>query len=252
MSPAIRRVTIRRADRARRHGAAARASSRHLAAPFLGVLSAGFVASALAVVTAVSAVGVLSTDLPDPSALERLGFAQPTVVYDRAGTVELGRFEQERRRVVAFGEVPRLVLDATTTAEDRTFWENSGIDVTAVISAVAETASGERERGASTITQQLVRARLLPEDVVASGSDRYLRKIKEIIQSLRLRDTFPGEEGKQRVITAYLNEIFYGRGAYGIAAAASIYFGLSLDELTIAQAALLAGLPKSPTTLDPY
>ena len=252
MSPAIRRVTIHRADRARRRGAAARASNRNLTVPFLGILSAGFVASAVAVVTAVSAVGVLSTDLPDPSGLERLAFAQPTVVYDRAGTVELGRFEQERRRVVTFAEVPQQVLDATTTAEDRTFWENSGIDITAVISAVAETASGERERGASTITQQLVRARLLPEDVVASGSDRYLRKVKEIIQALRLRDTFPGEEGKRRVITAYLNEIFYGHNAYGIAAAASIYFGVSLDELTVAQAALLAGLPKSPTTLDPY
>ena len=125
MSPAIRWVTIHRADRARRRGAAARASNRNLTAPFLGILTAGFVASAVAVVTAVSAVGVLSTDLPDPSGLEQLAFAQPTVVYDRAGTVELGRFEQERRRVVTWAEVPQQVLDATTTAEDRTFWENS-------------------------------------------------------------------------------------------------------------------------------
>ena len=110
-----------------------------------------------------------------------------------------------------------------------------------------------RERGASTITQQLVRARLLPTDVTAAGSDQYIRKAKEIIQSLRLSDEFPGEAGKERVITAYLNEIFYGHGAYGIAAAAHIYFGVSdLADLTPAQAALLAGLPKSPSTLDPY
>ena len=252
MSRAVRLVTIRRADRGRRRAAAARPSNKRIVAPLLGILSAGTLVAMLAVLTSVSALGVLATDLPDPSDLERLGFAQPTVVYDRDGTVELGRFEQERRRVVTFDEVPRLVLDATTTAEDRTFWDNAGIDLAAVISAVADTASGERERGASTITQQLVRARLLPDDVVAAGSDRYLRKVKEIIQALRLRDTFPGEEGKRRVITAYLNEIFYGHNAYGIAAAASIYFGVSLDELTVAQAALLAGLPKSPTTLDPY
>ena len=145
------------------------------------------------------------------------------------------------------------MLDATTAAEDRTFWDNAGIDVPALISAAAENASGTGERGASTITQQLVRARLLPDDVIEAGADRYVRKVKEIIQSLRLSDEYPGEAGKQRVVTAYLNEIFYGHGAYGIAAAAEIYFGVSdLSTLTVAQAALLAGLPKAPTTLDPY
>ncbi len=89
--------------------------------------------------------------------------------------------------------------------------------------------------------------------MTAAGSDRYLRKAKEIIQSMRLSDSFPGEAGKDRVITAYLNEIFYGHGAYGVAAAAQIYFGVTdLAKLTPAQAALLAGLPKSPSTLDPY
>ena len=80
-----------------------------------------------------------------------------------------------------------------------------------------------------------------------------MRKAKELIQSLRVSESFPGEQGKDRIITAYLNEIFYGHGAYGVAAAAWIYFGVSdLAELTPAQAALLAGLPKSPSTLDPY
>ncbi len=98
-----------------------------------------------------------------------------------------------------------------------------------------------------------MRARLLPEEATEAGSDRYLRKAKELIQSMRLSETFPGEEGKERVITAYLNEIFYGHGAYGIAAAARIYFGVTdLADLTPAQAALLAALPKSPSTLDPY
>ncbi|MEX1172900.1 MAG: transglycosylase domain-containing protein [Chloroflexota bacterium] len=251
MSRTLRVVARRQADRTRRRNAEARPRYRFVA-PLLGVFSAGAIAVGLAIITSISALGVLSADLPDPTQLERLSFAQPTIVYDRDQSVELGRFERERRRVVSYAEIPRLVLDATTTAEDRSFWDNAGVDGAAIIAAVAESASGDRERGASTITQQLVRARLLPDDVVAPGSDRYLRKIKEIIQSLRLTDAFPGEEGKERVITAYLNEIFYGHGAYGIAAAARIYFAADLDELTVAQVALLAALAQAPTVLDPY
>jgi peptidoglycan glycosyltransferase len=204
-------------------------------------------------VAAVATVGALSTDLPDPSSLSELTFAQPTVVYDRSGEVQLARFQRELRRVVAFEDVPKIVLDATTTAEDRTFWENEGYDPAAILSAVAENASGERERGASTITQQLVRARLLPEEYMTPGADRYLRKAKEIIQAARLTQAFPGDAGKEQIVTAYLNEIFYGHDAYGVAAAARVYFGITdLAKLTPAQAALLAGLPKSPTSLDPY
>ncbi len=202
---------------------------------------------------ATATVAYLSSDLPDPSELEELTFAQPTILYDRAGKVELGRFQEVQRRVVNYADIPRLVLDATTTAEDRTFWENPGFDPAAILSAIAESANGQGERGASTITQQLVRARMLPADVVAPGSDRYLRKAKEILQSLRLNEEYPGETGKERVITAYLNEIFYGHEAYGVAAAAKVYFGVSdLAELTPAQAALLAALPQAPTVLDPY
>jgi membrane peptidoglycan carboxypeptidase len=206
----------------------------------------------LAGIVSVSALGVLSSDLPDPSDLRKIAFAQPTIVYDRDGKVELGRFQDQRRRVIGYDDIPALILDATTTAEDRSFWDNPGIDPAALISAVAENASGVSQRGASTITQQLVRARLLPEDVV-HGSDRYLRKAKEIIQALRLTDEYPGSEGKERVISAYLNEIYYGHEAYGIAAAADVYFGVTdLADLTVAQAALLAGLPKAPSMLDPY
>ena len=216
----------------------------------LGASAAGVAVFGLA---ATATVAYLSEDLPDPSQLESLTFAQPTILYDRDREVELGRFQTVERRVVAYDDVPRLVLDATTTAEDRTFWENPGFDPQAILSAIAENASGESERGASTITQQLVRARMLPDDVVAPGSDRYLRKAKEILQSMRLNETYPGVAGKERVITAYLNEIYYGHKAYGIAAAARAYFGVEdLASLTPAQAALLASLPKSPSTLDPY
>jgi membrane peptidoglycan carboxypeptidase len=200
----------------------------------------------------VASISVLSQDLPDPSALATLAFDQPTIVYDRTGKTELARFQQSKRTVIDYRDVPPLVLDATTTAEDRTFWENDGFDVTAMVAAAVETVQGDG-RGASTITQQLVRARLLPADVVEPGADVYVRKAKEVIQSARLTSAFPGQTGKQQIITAYLNQIFYGHDAYGIAAAAQVYFGVKdLAKLTPAQAALLAALPQSPSTLDPY
>jgi membrane peptidoglycan carboxypeptidase len=218
----------------------------------VGILVAGGTISVVAV-AGVATVGALSTDLPDPATLEQLTFDQPTVIYDRTDKIALASFQREQRRVVAYDDVPKLVIDATTTAEDRTFWDNGGFDPAAIVSAIAENASGGSQRGASTITQQLVRARLLPPEYVAAGADRYLRKAKELIQSARVTEAFPGEAGKQRILTAYLNQIFYGHDAYGVAAAATIYFGVTdLSKLTPAQAALLAALPKSPTTLDPY
>ncbi len=251
MTRTTRIVAIRRGEGTRRRPPP-RSRSRGLWAVLAVVTSSALVVVGLAGVVSVSALGVLSSDLPDPSDLGKLAFAQPTIVYDREGKIELGRFQDERRRVIDYDEIPALVLDATTTAEDRSFWENAGIDPAALISAVAENASGVSERGASTITQQLVRARLLPEDVI-NGSDRYLRKAKEIVQALRLTDEYPGTVGKERVISAYLNEIYYGHEAYGIAAAADVYFGVTdLERLTVAQAALLAGLPKAPSMLDPY
>jgi membrane peptidoglycan carboxypeptidase len=224
----------------------------------LAFLVASVIALAgVAGVTTLVGVGVfdaLSAGLPDPANLSALTFSQPTVVYDRTGKIQLAVFEREKRRVVTYDDVPRLVLDATTTAEDRTFWLNQGFDPAAIVAAIFQNASGEQsgERGASTITQQLVRARLLPASVLESN-DRYTRKVLEVIQASRLTGAFPGEPGKEKIITAYLNEIYYGHEAYGIAAAAQIFFGVSdLAKLTPAQAALLAGLPKAPSTYDPY
>jgi membrane peptidoglycan carboxypeptidase len=202
---------------------------------------------------AVLTLQALSVGLPDVASFESLSFAQPTNVYDRSGKVLLTTFELQDRRVVTFDEVPKLVLDATTGAEDRTFWENPGYDPLAIVAAFLQDAGSDPTRGASTITQQLVRARLLPKDLLQPGANQYIRKAKEIIQAARLTAAFPGQAGKDRIITAYLDQIFYGHDAYGIAAAAKIYFDIDdLSQLTPSQAALLAGLPKSPTSLDPY
>src|SRR6185503_4624642 len=182
----------------------------------VGIVSMGGVAAMIGA----NVLGALAGGLPDPATLTSLDFAQPTVIYDRTGTVELARFEREKRRVVAFDDVPKLIFDTTTAAEDRTFWKNDGFDLGAIIAAAVQNASGDggTERGASTITQQLVRARLLPPEV-SQSNDRYLRKVLELLQASRLTSAFPGEQGKEQIIAAYLNQIYYGHQAYGIAAA---------------------------------
>lgn len=223
-----------------------------LAAFVIAVVGLG----AFGAVVAIAGVGVvnaLAQGLPDPSTLTTLTYDQPTIIYDRTGTVELARFQQEDRRVVSYDEIPKVVLDMVTTAEDRSFWQNSGYDPASIVAAAVQdaTGAGVGQRGASTITQQLVRARLLPASVV--NGDQYVRKVLEIIQSARVTAAYPGEAGKEQIITAYLNQSYFGHQAYGIAAAAQIYFGVTdLSKLTPAQAALLAGLVKSPSQYDPY
>jgi penicillin-binding protein 1A len=222
----------------------------------VAIASVAVVAAGGVVGTVGVTISTLEEGLPDVRAFRDLGFSQPTRVFDRTGKTELARFYEVRRDVVTFEEIPVSVLDTTTAVEDGTFWENPGIDMAATLNALAQEAAGGSERGgASTITQQLVRARLLPADVTAQDDTQeglYIRKAKEIIQAYKLTQAFPGEEGKKAIITAYLNEIFYGQNAYGIAAAADVYFGKELSELTIAESALLAGIPQAPSVLDPY
>jgi membrane peptidoglycan carboxypeptidase len=197
-------------------------------------------------VGAVDMYASYSRDLGDPrTLLQQTDYYQQTALYDRTGTVRLAAYGSENRRVLKFDEVPDVVLDATTTAEDKTFWTNTGFDPAAVLSSLRDALSG-RPRGGSTITQQLVRLRLLPP--TTSTMDR---KIKEIIQSVKLTEEFPGVEGKQTIITAYLNLEYYGNQSYGIAAAAQSYFGVTdLKQLTIAQSVILAALLQAPSYYD--
>lgn len=198
--------------------------------------------------TVVAAYNGYAEGLPDPKSLfEDISFDQPTKVYDRTDSVELATFGVIKRELVTFEEIPPEVVDATTAIEDNTFWENVGFDPIGIASAAVDTLRG-RERGASTITQQLVRNELLP--AWAFEGTVYDRKIREIIQSIRLTQAFPGEEGKRRVMEAYLNGNFYGNQSYGVKAAARGYFDKDLDDLTLAEAAILAGVLPSPTTYD--
>src|SRR6478736_7564418 len=203
-------------------------------------------------IAAVSAIGVytsLAQGLPDPRTLQDIPIAEESIIYDRTGKVELARFGSSRREVVTFDQIPKVLLDATTAVEDKTFWENAGFDPVAIVSAGLSSIRGD-SRGASTITQQLVRAHLLDPNLVKDPHRTAERKLKEIIQSIRLTRAFPGEEGKQTIITAYLNQNYYGNQSYGVKAAVDSYFGIDLSKITPAQAAIIAGLPKSPSNYD--
>jgi len=205
----------------------------------------------LGAVAALSVYAALTQDLEDPAALTEYNLPEETVLLDRTGEVELARFGDFKRDVVTFEEIPPILLDATTAIEDKTFWENAGFDPMAIIAAGIDSLRGQG-RGASTITQQLVRARLLDEELVQDGDRTIERKLKEIIQSIRVTQHFEAqhEEGKQQIITAYLNQNYYGNQSYGVKAAARSYFGKTLDELTPGEAAILAALPKSPSNYD--
>ncbi len=196
----------------------------------------------------VGAYNHYAAGLPDPVAtLTGIPFEQQTVIYDSTGKTELARLGELKREIVTYDQLTGEIIDATTAIEDKDFWTNAGFDPIGIVSAGLDTIVG-RPRGASTITQQLVRARLLPADAFQGST--YERKIREIIQSVRLTQAYPGEKGKQEIITAYLNQNFYGNQSYGIQAAAKSYFGKTLAQLTLAQNAILAAIPQSPTKFD--
>ena len=205
-------------------------------------------AGALGLLGVAAAYTYYANGLPNPeAALTDLAFDQQTIVTDRTGTIELAKLGERKRQVVTFAELTPEILDATTAIEDKDFWDNPGFDFAGFVSATVDTING-RPRGGSTITQQLVRARLLPPS--AFDGSREERKIREIIQSVRLTQAYPGEKGKQQIITAYLNQNFYGNQSYGVKAAARQYFGKDLKDLTLAEAAILAAIPQSPTKFD--
>ena len=218
-----------------------------IAIPIIILLVSLLLAGAGALFT-VAAYNYYAAGLPDPKeALTHLDFEQQTIVVDRTGKVELARLGTLRRELVTFDQIPGEMLDATTAIEDKDFWVNPGFDPAGIVSAGLDTISG-RPRGASTITQQLVRNRLLP--AAAFEDTTWERKVREIIQSIRLTDAYPGDKGKQEIITAYLNNNFYGNSTYGVKAAAKGYFGKKLTDLTLAEYAILAAIPQSPTRFD--
>ena len=185
-----------------------------------------------------------SRDLPDYAQLA--DYRPPMVSRVHAGDGRLlAEFATEKRVFVPVSAMPRRVIDAFVSAEDKTFFEHFGIDLpgiaTAAVRNLMRIGTDRRPVGASTITQQVTKNFLLSDAV------SYRRKIREIILAFRIERAL----SKERILELYLNQIYLGSGSYGVAAAAINYFNKSLDELTLAEAAFLAGLPKAPNNYNP-
>ncbi len=183
-------------------------------------------------------------DLPKPGELINREVPASTKIYDRTGTVLLYEmFAEEKRTPIKLEELPSYVKWATITAEDRNFYSHQGFRITSIIRALfVNLIKGGRVQGGSTITQQLVK------NVFLTPEKSYSRKIKELLLSWKIEKKFT----KDQILELYLNEIPYGSTAYGIESAAQTFFGKSAKNLSIAEAALLASLPKAPTYYSPY
>lgn len=183
-------------------------------------------------------------DLPDYSQLADYEPPVTTRVHAGDGSL-LAEYAVQRRVFVPVSTIPKLVKDAFLSAEDKNFYSHPGVDVTgvmrAVVSNVRNLGSGRRPEGASTITQQVAQNFLLSKEVSIE------RKVREAILSFRMERAF----SKDEILELYLNEIYLGFGAYGVASAALNYFGKPLDQLTVEEAAFLAALPKAPNNYHP-
>ena len=202
-----------------------------------------FLLAIIGVATVIGGIWYYGRDLPDYRALADYEPTMVSRVYAGNGLL-VGEFAAERRVFVSISAVPKRVRQAFLAAEDKTFYDHLGIDLPGIANAIwinIKNFGDRRPVGASTITQQVAKNFLLTSEVSIE------RKIKEVILAFRIERTFT----KDQIFELYLNEIFLGFRSYGIAAASLSYFNKSLDELTLAEAAFLAGLPKAPSRYHP-
>ncbi len=183
-----------------------------------------------------------SRDLPDLHAIDehRPNIVSRVYADDRQ---VIGQFYIERRFLTPLSDIPDTLIQAVISVEDARFFEHPGLDVIGIFRAAwTNFRRGGRVEGASTITQQLARSLFL------SPERTYTRKLKELILAYRIENRLT----KEQILEMYLNQIYFGHGAYGVRAAAQTFFGKRLDELRMDEAALLAGLPKSPNNYSPF
>jgi len=213
---------------------------------FFGLLfAAGTIIFIVAVAAAAGFLWHYSKSLPDYSQLQDYEPAVMTRVHASDGSL-LAEYARERRLYIPIQAVPKLVINAFVAAEDKNFYEHGGVDFSGIARAamlyVQQYGSGRRPQGASTITQQVAKNFLLTNELSFS------RKIKEALLSMKIERAF----SKEKILELYLNEIYLGMGAYGVAAASLLYFDKSVHELSIAEVAYLAALPKAPNNYHPF
>jgi membrane peptidoglycan carboxypeptidase len=177
-------------------------------------------------------------DIPSPN---EDFLTQTSKIYYADGKTEVGSFEVQNREIIPLEDMPKNLQNAVVAAENRTFWQDKGIDPKGILRAAFSNASGNSTQGASTITQQYVKILYLSQE------RSYQRKIKEAILSLKLQR----EMSKSEILRNYLNTIYFGRGAYGVQAAAQAYFETDAKHLDLKQSAVLASVLNNPTHYDP-
>jgi len=212
---------------------------------FMGfVFAAGTIVFLVGVAAAAGLIWHFSKDLPDYSQLQNYEPPVMTRVHAGDGSL-LAEYSRERRLYLPIQAVPKHVINAFLAAEDKNFYEHGGLDFQGLARAallyVQNYGSNRRPQGASTITQQVAKNFLLTNEV------SFTRKIKEALLAMRIERAY----SKDKILELYLNEIYLGLGAYGVAAASLVYFDKSVNELSTAEAAYLAALPKAPAALHP-
>jgi penicillin-binding protein 1A len=203
----------------------------------VGLVFAGFLS--LLMVVGVAMV-MAYPQLPDTSDLAEYRPKLPLRIYTADGAL-MGEFGEERRNLTPIREIPQVMKDAVLSIEDSRFYQHGGLDYLGLIRASIANLSKRKSQGASTITMQVAR------NVYLSTEKTYTRKIYEILLTYKLEHLLT----KDQILEIYMNQIFLGNRAYGFASAAETYFGKSLKDITIAEAAMLAGLPKAPSAYNP-
>jgi penicillin-binding protein 1A len=188
------------------------------------------------------AIAFVSRDLPEIRTLADYQPKQSTVVYGSSGQI-VARFASERRTVVPYDRIPKIMIDSVIAAEDAEFFSHEGLDYLGMLRcAIKDIFTGRIRCGASTITQQTVKTFLLtPKQTIS-------RKLREMILAKRVEEALTKDE----ILYLYLNQIYFGHSAYGVQEASRVFFGKDVARLSVEEAALLAGLPQSPARLDPY
>jgi penicillin-binding protein 1A len=202
-----------------------------------GLVGAGVLAVGLVVAVALS---VAYPNLPEVGSLSDYRPKLPLRVYSADGVL-LGEFGEERRTFIPIGQIPKVMKEAVLAAEDSRFYDHDGVDYKGMVRAVVENLRDARSQGASTITMQVAR------NFYLSTEKTFTRKIYEVLLTWKIERLLT----KDQILELYLNQIFLGHRAHGFAAAAEVYYGKSLAELTVAEAAMLAGIPKAPSAFNP-
>jgi penicillin-binding protein 1A len=213
---------------------------RAMVRAILWVVGLAVAGVASAVIIGGMALAVAYPNLPDISDLSDYRPKLPLRVYSADGLL-IGEFGEEHRNLTPIAEIPKVMKDAVLAIEDARFYSHGGVDYRGLIRAALANLGRVKSQGASTITMQVAR------NVYLSSEKTFTRKLYEVLLTFKLEHLL----SKDQILEIYMNQIFLGNRAYGFAAAADTYFGKSMKDLTIAEAAMLAGLPKSPSSSNP-